>query len=62
MVMSESEAVSNYREGLNSVGEDAYRQASNATTVTGAAQPLENAAPSTTVDFSDYASSYRDKY
>jgi hypothetical protein len=62
MVMSESEAVSKYRDGLNRVGEAAYREASNADNVTDAAEALENAAPSTTVDFSEYASSYRDKY
>jgi len=61
MVMSESEAVSRYREGIERIGIDAYRRASNANTVTEAAEALENAKDNN-MDAGDFASAYRNRY
>lgn len=62
MVMNKSQARSEYREGLDDVGEAAYREASNATTVKEAAQALEDAAPAANIDFSEFERKYANKY
>ena len=62
MVMDESEATQAYKEGLERVTERAFREAKGSNTVMGAAQPLEDAAPNSEVDFDEYAKAYSNKY
>jgi len=61
MVMDESEAVSKYEDGINEVGIDAYRRASQENTASGAAQILEDAKRDS-MDASSFADNYRDGY
>jgi len=61
MVMSESEAVRNYENGIEAIGVQAYRQASDATSISEAAEALESAKDdSLTVD--QMSSKWRNRY
>ena len=62
MVKRESEARSNYIDGLEEVGTAAYRQASNADSISEAAEALEDAAPSAEINFETFASNWADEY
>jgi len=62
MVMDKSEARSEYRAGLDQIGEPAYRAAMNADTVKEAAEALERESPDAEVDFNQYERSYANKY
>lgn len=43
MVMSENQARQNYENGIQRIGIQAYRNAANESTISGAAETLENA-------------------
>lgn len=62
MVKSRTEARQNYVEGLEKVGESAYRQAANADSISDAAEALESAAPSANVNFDQFAESWAGEY
>lgn len=61
MPMDESQAVQNYEDGINEVGIDAYRRASQENTASGAASILEDAKRDQ-MDASSFADAYREGY
>jgi len=61
MVMSEREASRRYQEGLQRIGISAYRAAAEANTVTGAAEPLEEA-KNDSLNFDEFVDEYENRY
>jgi hypothetical protein len=62
MPMSASEAARKYRQGINSVGIDAYRRASNTNSPQEAAQILEQAKENNSMSLDAFATKYRNAY
>jgi len=62
MPMSASEATRKYREGINSVGIDAYRRASNTNSPQEAARILEQAREQSSLPLDSFATKYRNAY
>jgi len=62
MPMSASEATRKYREGINSVGIDAYRRASNTNSPQEAARILEQAREQSSLSLDSFATKYRNAY
>jgi len=62
MPMSASEAATKYRNGISSVGADAYRRASNTNSPEEAARILEDAKTDGRLSIDSMASSYEDAY
>jgi len=62
MPMSADEATRKYRQGISSVGVDAYRQASNTNSPSEAARILEDAKTDGRLSLESMASNYQDAY
>lgn len=62
MPMSASEATRKYREGINSVGVDAYRRAANTNSPQEAARILEQAKEDGSLSLDAFARKYQNAY